>query len=164
MPRRGLSFRHHCCPISPWLPIGPRGRGTHSDRMAGYASLSGQPAAPRATRSSRKWSSNIVSVPVNRSSVLWASEVSWPWTTIESLQKPALTVNDPMPSTTCRAAVSISFVPGAPVDGSAIWYRGVGQAVVQPNETVDRRKPVTVVGGKGRYAGPRAKARSRTLE
>jgi hypothetical protein len=27
--------------------------------------------------------------------VLWASEVSWPWTTIESLQKPALTVNDP---------------------------------------------------------------------
>jgi hypothetical protein len=38
-------------------------------------------------------------------------------------------------------------------DGSAIWYRGVGQAVVQPNKTVDLKIPVTVIGGKGRYAG-----------
>jgi hypothetical protein len=38
-------------------------------------------------------------------------------------------------------------------DGSVIWYKGLGQANVQGNKTVDLKIPVTVIGGKGRYAG-----------
>jgi hypothetical protein len=37
-------------------------------------------------------------------------------------------------------------------DGSAIWFKGIGQATVKGKET-DLNLPVTIIGGKGRYAG-----------
>jgi hypothetical protein len=37
-------------------------------------------------------------------------------------------------------------------DGSALYFKGPGTAVVK-GQTVDLRVPITIIGGKGKYAG-----------